>query len=140
MNAGIRTYLLADTTLKAALATTTAVYDFPAPEGAAMPYLMLSRISSVIQNLVGSSLNVYVETWQVDVIATTALAAEAIKELVISRLNCADRVEMGSYTVYSCSLAGVTDNSDLEMTGSETANIRITLDFEFVRDRTPTTP
>lgn len=138
MKAGLRTYLLADATLKAALATATSVYSFPAPEGATMPYLMLSRVSGEIQNLAASSLNVYVEDWQVDVYATTDLAAEAIKELVVGRLNLADRVEMGSYTVYSCSLAGVTDNSELEMTGSETAIYRITLEFQLIRDRTAT--
>lgn len=138
MKAGLRTYLLADATLKAALATTTSVFSFPAPQDAVMPYLMLTRVSGEIQNLASSSLNVYVENWQVDVMATTDKAAEAIKELVISRLNIADRVEMGSYTVYSCSLVQVLDNSDLEMTGSETNNVRTTAEFMLIRDRTAT--
>lgn len=143
MKAGIRTYLLADATLAAALATTGSVYSFPAPEGVAMPYLMLSRLSSVIQNLIGLSLDIYVENWQIDVITGPVAgggdrAAEAIKELVIARMNIADRVEMGSYTVYSCSLVGVTDNTDLEMVGTETAVTRMTLEFQLLRDRTPT--
>jgi len=139
MKDGIRTYLLADATLKAALAAITAVYSFPAPQDAAKPYLVLSRASAVIENLIGSSLDIYDESWQVDVMASTDATAESVKELVVGRLNIADRVEMGSYTVYSCSLDNVIDNSDLEMNGSETGDIRKTILFSVKRDRTATT-
>ncbi|MFQ3578671.1 MAG: hypothetical protein SNJ71_00845, partial [Bacteroidales bacterium] len=61
-----------------------------------------------------------------------------IKELVISRLNIADRVEMGNYSVYSCSLESITENSEIEMIGSETADIRKSLEFILIRDRIET--
>ena len=99
---------------------------------------MLSRISGQPMNLIGSSLEVDVETWQVDVMASTDLSAEAVKRLVSNRLNIADRVEMGSYSAYSSSLTGVTDNSDLEMVGSQTADIRTTLEFAITRETQPT--
>jgi len=135
MKKGIRTYLLADTAINAACSN---IYSFPAPLSAVKPYMMLSRVSGSIDNTISGSLDVYRETWQVDIIASTDAAAEAIKELVVSRLNCADRVEMGSYTVYSCSLSNIGDNSALEMDGGDNADIRTTLEFEIVRDRTAT--
>jgi hypothetical protein len=103
---------------------------------------MLSRVSASIQNLISSSLNIYEETWQIDVIASSESTAEALKELIITRMNIADRVEMGSYTVYSCSLSGVNDLSELEMEGGQMADIRISLDFTMIRDReaTPVVP
>jgi hypothetical protein len=139
MKAGIRTYLLADTTLKAALATTTAIYSFPVPQDASRPYLVLSRVSGEIWNGIYESLNIYNEVWQVDVYASTDLAAESLKELVIGRLNFADRVEMGSYTVYSCSLESCLDTSELETEGGEGVICRKTLEFLLTRDRTATT-
>ena len=138
MKAGIRTYLLADTTLKAALASATSVYSFPAPIGAVKPYLMTNRTSGGIMNTIGASLNVYLESWQIDVMATTDAVAEAIKELVVTRMNIADRVNMGSYWVYSSSLTNVIDNSDLEMEGGEAAAIRTTLEFEILRNKEAT--
>jgi len=138
MKVGLRTYLLADAALKAALASATSIHSFPAPIGAVKPYLMITRVVGGLMNTIGESLGVYVESWQIDVMATTDAVAEAIKELVIARLNTADHVEMGSYFVYSCSLTGITDNSDLEMEGSETASIRTTLEFEILRNITPT--
>jgi len=142
MKSGIRTYLLADTTLKAALATTTAVYSFPAPQDAAKPYLVISEVSDTIQNTISATLNIKEESWQIDVYAADDSSATAIKKLVIARLNIADRVEMGSYTVYSCSYSGGNDTSDLEMVGSEVGDIRKTLTFDFIRDNevTPVTP
>lgn len=139
MKGGIRSYLLADSAI---LAACPRVYSFPAPNNAAKPYMILSRVSSQIQNLIGSSLDIYDESWQIDVIASTDAAAEAIKELVVTRMNIADRVEMGSYTVYSCSLAAVRDLSELEMDGGQTADIRISLEFSMIRDReaTPVVP
>lgn len=137
MKSGIRTYLLADATLAAAVGSR--VYSFPAPQNATKPYLMLSRISGVPMNLIGSSLEVDVETWQVDVMASTDLSAETVKRLVANRLNVADRVEMGSYSAYSSSLTSVTDNSDLEMVGSQTADIRTTLEFAITRETAKTT-
>lgn len=136
MKAGIRTYLLADSAI---LAACPRVYSFPAPQDAAKPYIMLSCASETIENLIGSSLDIYNEQWQIDIIASTDVSAESIKELVISRLNIADRVEMGTYTVYSCSFAGCVPTTDLEMTGGETSDIRKTLTFDFQRDRTATT-
>ena len=137
MKAGIRTYLLALPAIATAIGTK--IYSFPAPQDVAKPYIMLSRITGEIQNLIGSSLNIYNETWQIDIISNTDSEAETIKELVIGRLNIADRVEMGSYTVYSCSLNNIIENTDLEMTGGETSDIRKTLEFGFIRDRTATT-
>jgi hypothetical protein len=135
MKAGIRTWLLADTTLKNKLADAAAVYSFPAPEAAARPYLMLSRVSAEIINNVTDSLKVYREVWQVDVVATTDAAAEEIKELVIARMNVAgDRQAMGSYFVYACSFVGITDNSGLENEAGETAIIRQSLEFELIRN------
>ena len=138
MKAGIRTYLLADSTIKNALATVTAVYSFPAPMGAAMPYLLLSRVSGGIQNTLNAVVGIYIETWQVDVYASTDAVAENIRDKVIKRMNTADRVAMGEYWVYSASLTGATDNSELEMDGGESAIIRHTLDFEIVRNIDPT--
>lgn len=135
MKAGIRSYLLADSAFAAACPR---VYSFPAPQGAAKPYAMLSRVSGSIDNLASGSLDVYRESWQLDVIASADAEAEAIKELAVGRLNCADRVLMGAYFVYSCQLSGVFDNSDLEMDGGESADIRTTLEFNLVRDRTAT--
>jgi len=135
MKKGIRAYLLADTAIKAACPN---VYSFPAPLSAVKPYMMLSRISGSIDNTVSSPLDIYRETWQVDIIASTDATAEAIKELVVSCLNCADRVEMGSYTVYSCSLSNIGDNSALEMDGGDNADIRTTIELDIVRDRTAT--
>lgn len=134
MKAGIRTYLLADTTLAAALSATTAIYSFPIPAGTAKPYLILSRVSGVPQNLLANALGTYVEAWQVDVIASTDSEAETIKELVIARLNTADFATMGDYHVYSCSCTGITNNSDLEIEGSESAVNRTTLEFEVLRN------
>jgi len=136
MKSGIRTYLLANATLAAAVGSR--VYSFPAPQNATKPYLTLSRISGVPMNLIGSSLEVDVETWQVDVMASTDLSAETVKRLVANRMNVADRVEMGTFTVYSCALTGVTDNSDLEMVGGQTADIRTTLEFAITRETAPT--
>lgn len=142
MKAGIRTYLLADNTLKAALSGVTAVYSFPAPQDAVKPYLLISEVSDTIQNTIGATLNIKDESWQIDVYADTDAVATAIKKLVIARMNIADRVEMGTYTVYSCSYSGGNDTSELEMTGGETASIRKTLTFDLVRDNTvtPVTP
>jgi hypothetical protein len=142
MKSGIRTYLLADTTLKAALATTASVFSFPAPQDAAKPYIVVSEVSDTIQNTIKETLNIKNESWQIDIYDDDDANATAIKKLVIARLNIADRVEMGSYTVYSCSYAGGSDTGDLEMTGSEVGDIRKTLTFDFVRDNevTPVTP
>ncbi len=137
MKAGIRTYLMSSATMAAAV---TGVYSFPAPQEAVKPYLMLSRVAGQCQNIIGATLDIENETWQVDVMADTDRAAEIIKRLVIARLNIADRVEMGSYSCYSCTSTGVTDNSDLEMTGSETPDIRTTLTFDMIRETTPTSP
>lgn len=137
MKAGLKSYILADTAIAAACPN---VFSFPAPQDASKPYMMLSRVSESIQNLIGSSLNIYEETWQIDIIASTDLSAEAIKELLITRLNIADRVEMGSYTVYSCTFTNCLETTALEMDGGETADIRKTLEFSMIRDRTATTP
>jgi hypothetical protein len=135
MKSGIRTWLLADATLKGKLATTTAVYSFPVPEAAALPYLFLSRVSAEIMNNISDSLKVYRETWQIDVVATTDAAAEELKELVIARMNVAgDRAAMGDYWVYACSFTGMTDNTALENEAGETAIIRQSLDFELLRN------
>ena len=139
MKTGIRTYLLANATLKAALATINSVFSFPVPQDATMPYLVISSISATIQNLAASSLDIYDEIWQIDVYASTDSSAESIKELVIGVMNLADRVEMGSYTVYTSTLEGVADNTDIEMDGSEARIARKTLDFRLIRDRTVTT-
>jgi hypothetical protein len=135
MKKGIRAYLLADTAIKAACPN---VYSFPAEDAKTKPYMMLSRVSGSIDNTVSGSLDIYRETWQVDIIASTDAEAEAIKELVVSRMNCSDRVEMGSYTVYSCSLSNIGDNSALEMDGGDNADIRTTIELDIVRDRTAT--
>lgn len=135
MKKGIRAYLLADTAIKAACPN---IYSFPAEDAKTKPYMMLSRVSGSIDNTVSGSLDIYRETWQVDIIASTDATAEAIKELVVSCLNCADRVEMGSYTVYSCSLSNISDNSALEMDGGDNADIRTTIELDIVRDRTAT--
>ena len=137
MKKGIRAYLLADTAIKAACPN---VYSFPAEDAKTKPYMMLSRVSGSIDNTVSGSLDIYRETWQVDIIASTDAEAEAIKELVVSRMNCSDRVEMGSYTVYSCFIpdGGIHDNSALEMDGGDNADIRTTIELDIVRDRTAT--
>lgn len=135
MKAGLRDYLLDDAAILVACPN---VYSFPAPLSAVKPYIMLSRVSETIENTIGESLDIYEESWQVDIIAGLDATAEAIKELVISRLNCADRVEMGAYSVYSCSLTGCSDNSMLEMTGGEDSDIRKTLEFQIMRSRTAT--
>jgi len=135
MKSGIRTWLLADATLKGKLADVAAVYSFPVPEAAARPYLILSRVSAEIMNNIGDSLKVYRESWQIDVVATTDAAAEELKELVIARMNVAgDRVAMGDYWVYACSFTGITDNTALENEAGETAIIRQSLDFELLRN------
>jgi len=142
MKSGIKAYLLAGTALKAALASATSVYSFPAPQDAAMPYLVLSEVSDAIQNTIGETLDIKEESWQVDVYAANDLQAEAVKKLVIARLNVADHVEMGSYTVTSCTYSGYAEASDLEMNGSESGAIRKILTFDFIRDNevTPITP
>jgi hypothetical protein len=134
MKEGIRTYLLADSSISAALATTSSVYSFPVAMGAASPYIVLSRVTGEIQNTLNAALGTYVENWQVDVFAATDAEAEALKELVIARLNTADRVAFGDYHVYSCSLTTVTETTELESEGGETAVIRKTLEFEILRN------
>jgi hypothetical protein len=135
MKAGIRTYLLADPSLVAALATSTSIFSFPAPQDATKPYIMISRVDGLIQNLIGSSLDVYDETWQFDVISKTDKEAETIKELVITRLNGASRVVMGNYHVYSCQLNDIRDGSEIEDTAGETTVHRKILEFNFKRNR-----
>ncbi len=136
MKAGLATYILADSNITDVIGTS--VYSFPAPQDASKPYVMLLRINETIMGTVNESLDVYDEMWQIDVIASTDLQAEQIKELLISRLNYADRVEMGSYTVYSCTLDSVVDGTELEMEASENADIRKIMTFMIRRDRTPT--
>jgi len=138
MKAGLRTYILAGTGISAVVAARC--YSFPAPQNATQPYIMLTRVSSTIQNLIGESLNIYDETWQVDIIAPTDKAAESLAELVITRLNIADRVEMGNYTVYACSLSGITEGAEIQMPGGETREARKTLDFRILRNREVTPP
>lgn len=135
MKTGIRTYLLADSAI---LAACPRIYSFPAGNNETKPYIMISRIAEEIENTIGESLNTYMESWQIDVIASLDSTAEAIKELIITRMNIADRVEMGRYTVYSCSLTATRDLSELEMDGGQTADIRISLEFMIHRDRTET--
>jgi hypothetical protein len=138
MQSGIRTYLLADATLAAAVSSR--VYAFPVPQAQAMPYLVLSRISGTIENTIGETLNVDNEEWQVDVVASTAKSAEVIKRYVVARLNIADRVEMGSYSAYSSSLTGVTDTTDLETSGGQGAIARTSLTFNILHNVEKTTP
>lgn len=136
MKAGIRTYLLADAAIDAAV---TGVFSFPAKEGQAYPYIVLTRITASIENVIEDSVNVYQEAWQIDVYAAGDNApdaeAETIKELVIGRLNTADRVQMGDYFVYSARLTFETDLTELETEGSEDAIIRKSMEFNFHRDR-----
>lgn len=137
MQAGIRAYLLANATLSAAVGGR--VYSFPVPQAQAMPYLVLSRVSGTIENTIGETLNIDNEEWQVDVVASTAKAAEVIKRYVVARLNIADRVEMGSYSAYSSSLTGVTDTSGLETDGGQGAIARTSLTFNILHNVEKTT-
>ncbi len=135
MKAGLRTYLLADTDIDAAI---SGVYSFPAPQDASAdtkPYLMLSRVDELIENLIGSSLDVYDEPWQIDIISTTDKAAEAVKELIMTRLNGASRVVMGNYFVYSCGLNFVRDGSELEDNANEKSLHRKIMEFQIKRNR-----
>ncbi len=135
MKHGLGTYLLADTDISAAI---SGLYSFPAPQDAsaiAKPYLMISRVDETIENLIGSSLDVYDEPWQIDVIAKKDIDAENVKELVITRLNGASRVVMGDYFVYSCGLNFVRDGSELEDNAGEKSLHRKIMEFQIKRNR-----
>jgi len=137
MKGGIRTYLLANAAIAALIATRC--YSSFADVSTVKPYIVLSLINRQIQNLINSSLDIYEELWQVDVIADTDMAAEVISELIVTRLNIADRVEMGSYTVYNCSLDSIDEDVEESIGGGIARDARKILTFRFLRDRTATT-
>jgi hypothetical protein len=137
MKAGLKAYILADSNITAVIGQKC--YSFPAPQDAAKPYIVLNRISELVIGTVNESLNICNELWQIDVYSDTDLEAENINDLLIDRLDYADRVEMGSYTVYTSSFDSEIDGSEIEMEASENADIRKTLTFAIKRDRTPTT-
>lgn len=136
MKGGIRSYILADTNITDVVGQKC--FSFPGPQDVVKPYILINRISENIIGTINASLDIYNELWQVDVYSSTDLEAEEIKELLITRLNYADRIEMGGYTVYTCTLDSVVDSSEIEMEAGESADIRKTLTLNMKRDRTPT--
>lgn len=139
MKAGIREYLRTSSAIVSAIGGSEKFYSFPAPQDAVVPYITISEVTDEIQNLIGSTLDIKNETWQIDIFAAEDAQAVRIKKLVIARLNIADRVEMGSYSVYSCSYSGGRDSADLETTGGETNVARKTLEFYIIRNNEVTT-
>lgn len=136
MKAGLRSYILADSAIAAYIGQNCT--SFPAPQGLAKPYITLTRLTCELIGTVNESLEVYNEQWQILVFSETDEEAENIMESLISRLNYSDRVEMGDYTVYTCTLSSVSDGGELEMESGENADINKTLVFSIKRDRTPT--
>ena len=133
IKASIRDYLLANSAVSALLANSAACYSFPAPRSAARPYMMLSRIDEQDERTINEFIDVRYEQWQVDVVADTDAEAEELKDAVIDCLQCADRVQMGTYWVYSSTLIGSEDTSELEDNDSEHRTCRMTRTFDIRR-------
>lgn len=135
MKAGIRTFLLADTNISAAI---SGIYSFPAPQDATFatkPYILLSRISEEPEDLITGTLDIYDEPWQFDILGSTDKAIEAVKELVVTRMKSGNRVAMGNYWVYSVHLNFVRDGSELEDIGGEGTVHRKIMEYQFKRNR-----
>lgn len=135
MKKAIRDYLLADTALGAAV---TGVYSYPAPATAAFPFLLLSRISCVpfVETADDIGTTDYDEEWQIDVHAQTDLSAEAVKELVVSRMRIDVPAAMGAERVHFCRFDSENQMAeDMEPDGSRSPRFVKSLNFTLQRQR-----
>ena len=140
MKTALRDKLLSITELTDIIGS-SGVYSFPAPQGAAMPYLMLSLITSV-RSSSGCAVkqSSYNEEWQIDIYADTDVEAEEIRAVIEDNMISVGEADWGSASngyirIHSSILISVTDNSSLEDDDGQNRIVRKTIELHIIREK-----
>ncbi len=124
----LRTYLLADAAISGLV--DDRIYSFPAPQGAAYPYVVFNRIAGFDIQSASSSADIDSDTWQFDVYGSTYATALAVSDAIRARLTVLNNTLFDSYRVHNCRHQMTNDLSELESDGSQDRIVRIQSDFK----------
>lgn len=130
MKAALRTFLLADSDIDAAVNDVFAAGTVP--QGTARPYITLQRITGYSERHLEGLNGVARELWQLDVWADTESEAESIKEDIRLRMD-QYAGSMSTFTVYGIILSDVRDSTERVTDGSEDVLSRRSIDFRIGR-------
>jgi hypothetical protein len=124
---GLRTYLLADTSITAIVSDK--IYGFPAPQDVVFPYLMLSHISDVSIQGANESTLIDNDLWQIDIYGNTYDSVASLELLIKNRLDVIHNTLFGEYLVYVSRYQGSTNTTELEDNASENRISRMSVTF-----------
>ncbi len=134
MKEALRTFMLTKTVITAIVSTN--IYGFPAPQGQALPYILLTRITEEPGRNLNAPDERYREVWQIDCYASSDENAETLKNAVRVSLDVCTPFTMGSYSIYNMFLDDSNDLSELELKGGQKGVYRKQMDFVVIRKKT----
>ena len=94
------------------------IYSRPVPQGAALPYLLIDRVSEIPEHHFTGSTAHSRDLWQIDCYAETDLSNEAIKEAVRKNLDTY-RNSMGDFTNVVCHIQSIVPSTEERSDGSQ---------------------
>jgi len=134
MKEALRTYMLTKTIITDIVSSD--IYSFPAPQGQALPFIMLTRVSEEAgRNLIAPDER-YREVWQIDCYHSSDQSAETLKNAVRVSLDICSPFTMGDYTIYNMFMDYSNDLSELEQKGGQEGVYRKQMDFIVIRKKT----